>query len=125
MIIPLIKLKLEYAEIIWFPHKKSKSKWERIYRIAAMMMPDLEGLTHQKKIKEMQLTTFEERRKREDLITIYKLMKNLQERNRKIEDIEKKRRGWIFNGTQEKIAERSLNDTNEFNFPQIQILEID
>ena len=41
-------------------------------------MPELEGLTYEEILKEMQLTTLKERRERGDLITIYKL-NNLEE----------------------------------------------
>ena len=38
------------------------------------MLLNLKDLTYEKRLKEMQLTTLKERRKRGDLITIYKLM---------------------------------------------------
>ena len=43
-------------------------------------MPELEGLTFEESLREMQL---KERRERVDLITIYKFMNNLEETNRK------------------------------------------
>ena len=49
----------------------------------------------------MHLTTLEERRESGDLITIYKLMKNIEETENF--NIKKKRRGQIFEGTQEKL----------------------
>ena len=56
---------------------------ERIERIAAKMVPELEELTYEERLKEMHLTTLKERSKRGDLITIYKLMNNLEETDRK------------------------------------------
>ena len=57
----------------------------------------------------MYLTTLKERKERGDLITIYKLMNNLEETDIKdIICIEKKRRGQKFEGTQKKIAKRNL-----------------
>ena len=53
-------------------------KLERIQR-----MPDLEDLTYEARLKEMHLTKLRERRKKGDLITMYKLMNNLEETNRK------------------------------------------
>ena len=47
------------------------------------MVPELEDLTCEEKLKEMHLTTLKERRKRGDLITIYKLMNTLEETDRK------------------------------------------
>ena len=42
------------------------------------MVPDLENLTYEKILKEMQPTTQKEIRERGDLIAIYKLMNNLE-----------------------------------------------
>ena len=48
-----------------------------------MMVPELEDLTDEGRLKEMHLTTLKERRERGDLIIIYKLMSNLEETDRK------------------------------------------
>ena len=47
------------------------------------MVPELEDLPYEKRLKEMHLTTLKERRERDDLITIYKLMNNLELTDRK------------------------------------------
>ena len=55
----------------------------------------------------MHLTTLKERRERGDLITIYKLMNNLEETDRK--DLILRRKGEARNlRGQEKIAKRNL-----------------
>ena len=64
-------------------------KLERIQRIATKMVPDLEDLTYEERLKEMHLTTLKETRERGDLITIYRLMNNLEEIDRKDHDNEK------------------------------------
>ena len=59
----MIRPKLEYAKVIWSPHKKKHVlKLERIQRIATKMVPDLEDLTW-KKIKS-NVTDSNERKKR-------------------------------------------------------------
>ena len=55
--------------------KKNVLKLERIERIATKMMPELEELTYEERLKEVHLTTLKER-EIGDLITIYKLMNN-------------------------------------------------
>ena len=45
------------------------------------MVPDLENLTYEERLNEMFLTTLKERG---DLITIYELMNNLEETDKKI-----------------------------------------
>ena len=62
------------------------------------MVPELEDLTYEERLKEMQLTTL---RERGDLITIYKLMNNLEKTDRK--DLILRRNGEARNlRTQEK-----------------------
>ena len=84
IILTMIRPKIEYAEVIWSPHKKKHVlKLERIQRIATKMVSDLEDLPYEERLKEMHLTTLKERRERGDLITIYRLMNNLEETDRK------------------------------------------
>ena len=53
----MIRPKLEYAEVIWSAHKKKPVlKLERIQRIAIKMVPELEDLTYEERLKEMYLT---------------------------------------------------------------------
>ena len=67
----MIRLKLEYAEVIWSLHKKKHVlKLERIQTIATKMVPELKELTYEETLKEMHLTTLKEK-KRGDLIIIY------------------------------------------------------
>ena len=58
-------------------------KLERVQRIATKMLPELEHLTYEERLKEMHLTTLKERRESGDLITVYKLMSSLEETDRK------------------------------------------
>ena len=68
IITTMIKSKLEYAKVIWSPHKKKHVlNLEKIQRIK----------------KKMHLTTLKERGEKGELITIYKLMSNLEETKRK------------------------------------------
>ena len=106
--ISMITLKLKWTEVIWSSHKKMYVlKLERIQRIVTKMVPELKDLIYEERLKEMQLSTLEERRKKGDLITIHKLMNKLEERYKR-SNIEKKRRDWKFKGTQEKIDRRDL-----------------
>ena len=48
----MIRPKLEYAEVISFPHKKKHVlKLGEIQRIATKMVPDLEDSTYEKRLK--------------------------------------------------------------------------
>ena len=64
------------------------------------MVPELEDLTYEERLKEMHLTTLKERRENGDLITIYKLMNNLEEIDRK--DLILRRKGETRNLREKK-----------------------
>ena len=80
----MIRPKPEYAEVIWCPHKKYHVlKLKRIQRIVTKIVPEFEVLTYEERLKKMHLTILKERRERRELITIYKLMNNLEETDKK------------------------------------------
>lgn len=75
---------MEYAEIMWSLCKeKHANKLERIRRMTTTMVQELERLSYEERIKDMDLTTWEQWRDRGDLIKIYKLLN-------KIEDVDNK-----------------------------------
>ena len=74
-------------------------KLERIHRITTKMVLDLEDLTYEERLKEMELTTLKER----DLITIHKSMNNLEEMDRK-DLLMKRKEARYLRGRQKKIA---------------------
>ncbi len=79
----VIRPKLVYAEVVWCSYKKKNiNKLERIQRIATKMVPELKYLSYKDRLKEMQLTTLQERRERGDLITVYKLINELEKVDR-------------------------------------------
>ena len=69
------------------------------------MMPELEDLTNEERLKEMHLTTLKERG---DLITIYELMNNLEETDRKILILRRKGKVRNVRRHKKKIAKRNL-----------------
>merc|ERR1712035_247280 len=99
----MIRPKLEYAAVVWSPYKKKHiRKLERIQRIATKMVAELKELTYEERLKEMKLPTLEERRERGDLITIYKLMNNLEEIDRKNLFLMAERETGYFRGHKKK-----------------------
>ena len=86
IIATMILPRLEYAAVVWSPHKKKDvTKIERIQRAATKMVPELKDLTYEERLKEMELPTLQARRERGDLITMYKIgeviMKSREERD--------------------------------------------
>ena len=61
----MIRSKLDNPEVVWILHKKKpvlKFLTIHIQRIATKMVPYLEYLTYEERLKEMHLTTLKERR---------------------------------------------------------------
>ena len=79
IIATMIRPKLEYAAVVWSPNKKKDIvKLERIQRIATKMVPELKDLEYEERLKEIELPTLQDRRKRGDLITMYKIVNNME-----------------------------------------------
>ena len=68
------------------------------------MVPELKDLTYKERLKEKQMTTLKDGRERGELITIYKLMNNLEETDRKYLIL--RRKGYLRR--EEKVAKRNL-----------------
>ena len=65
---------LEYAVTAWSPwHSKDKEILERIQRRATRRMSDVSG-TYEERLRQLELTTLEERRSRGDAIEVYKYL---------------------------------------------------
>ena len=66
---------LEYAVTAWSPwHSRDKETLEKIQRRATRRMSDVTG-TYEERLKQLELTTLEERRTRGDAIEVYKYLK--------------------------------------------------
>ena len=83
------------------------------------MVPELEDLPYEERLKEMHLTTLKERREKGDLITIYKLMNNLEETDRKDLILRKKGEAKNLRGHKKMLHKGiCLKDTKEYSFTQ-------
>ncbi len=75
----MIRPQLEYAETVRSPYKKRHiNKLERMQRMTTKLVPELEGLQYQDRLREINLTTLEQRRDRGDLIKTY-VFKRIEE----------------------------------------------
>ena len=69
---------LEFAVPVWSPYLKSDSdNIERIQHRATKLVSSIRHLSYEKRLIALNLTTLSERRKRGDLIQMYKIMHNL------------------------------------------------
>ena len=119
IIVTMIHPRLEYAAVVWSPHKKKDiTKLERIQRTATRMVPELKGLTYEERLKEMELPTLQARRERGDLITMYKVVNRIEKIDKKDmvmlkeADIERTR------GHSRRIRKsQCLRDIKKYSFP--------
>ena len=83
LIMSLIRQKLEYASMIWSPHKKKDiRKHERIQRAATKMAPNLKDLPYEEILSRLKLPTLENRREIGDFIAVYRALKGLEKIDR-------------------------------------------
>ncbi len=82
------------------------------------MVPELKGLSYKNRLKEMQLTTLQERKERRDLVTIYKLMNELEKVDREDLLLTTERETRHLRGHRKKLRKgRYLNNKKEYGFP--------
>ena len=119
IIATMIRPKMEYAETVWSPYKKKHvKKLERIQRMATKMVPELEELTYEERLREINLPTLEERRERGDLITIFKLYNKMEEAdNEELLLTERREIGFTRGHTKKLRKGRCLNNVKKNSFP--------
>ena len=79
LVISLIQPKLEYASVIWSPHKKKDiRKIERIQKTATKMALSLRDLLYEERLSRLKVPTLEKRRERGDFIAVYRASKDLE-----------------------------------------------
>ena len=119
ILITMVRPKLEYAAVVWAPHKKKDiRKLERIQRAATKMVPELKDMEYEKRLEEMRLPTLQERRERGDLITMYKLVNGIEKVDRedlvtRVNSGEVRTRGH----TTKLRKSVCLGDIKKFSFP--------
>ncbi len=78
IIIIMTRPKLQYASVVWSPHKEKEiRKLERIQKIVMEMVPEISNMTHDGRLREMELSALEKRREKRDMITLYQLVNKI------------------------------------------------
>lgn len=73
----LIRSHLDYGNLVYYPStKKNKQIIENAQRRATRIVPELRGLNYEQRLKELNLTTLDYRRKRYDLIQTFRIIRN-------------------------------------------------
>ena len=75
----MVRPHLEYAVQSWNPHlRKDILTLEQVQRRATRLIPELSDLPYEERLKELQLSTLEDRRTRGDLIEVFKLVHGIE-----------------------------------------------
>ena len=73
--IQYIRPHLEFAAAAWSPwHESDKDLLEKVQRRAISMISGLQGKSYEEKLKELGITTLEERRHQSDMVQTYKIL---------------------------------------------------
>ena len=120
LITTLIRPRLEYAGVVWSPHKKKHtSKIERLQRMATKLVPDLMEMTYEERLRAMDLPTLEQRRERGDLIQVYKLLKGMDVvDNKKLILREEGVIRTLRSHSKKLMKGRCVKDVKKHSFPQ-------
>ena len=120
LITTMIRSLLEYAGVVWSPHKKKHiRKIERLQRMATKMVPELADMTYEERLRAMGLPTLEKRRERGDLIQAYKLVRGIDEvDNEKLVLQEEAATGPMRSHSMKLKIGRCVKDVKKYSFPQ-------
>jgi len=74
----LVRLHLEYGNIIWHPrYRIDKIQIEKIHRRATRFIPNLQHLSYEERLQSLKLPSLDFRRRRGDMIQVFKIMNGL------------------------------------------------
>ena len=116
IITSFIRPTLEYAAVVWSPHlKKHIKKIEKVQRAATRWVPSLRDLSYEERLAKLQLPTLEERRKRGDMIMLYKCVEGKEkiDRNEYIIPTQLPSRGH----SKKLFKKRLKKDVRKYSFP--------
>jgi ribonuclease P/MRP protein subunit RPP40 len=114
----LVRPHLEYGAVIWSPFRKGEiEKIERVQH-RAIKLENLRGLTYEERINVLNIPTLENRRKRGDLIQMFKISKGYDKINfhNPIRHFSSNLRGHNMRIRREILNKGSKNDTIRHNF---------
>jgi ribonuclease P/MRP protein subunit RPP40 len=75
----LVRPHLEYGNLIWYPSITQSADIERVQRRATKMIPTLKGLNYEDRLKRLKLPTLKHRRKRGDIIQVFKIINKIDD----------------------------------------------
>ena len=116
LIVSMIRPRLEYAVVVWSPHKKKDiNKIERIQRAATKMIPSLKDVPYEERLKRLGLPTLKERRERGDMIAVFRATIGAENIDR--DDLFLWNEGPTRGHDRKLRKTRCLRDVKKYSFP--------
>ena len=76
----LVRTHTDYGNSIWYPvTKKNKQAIENLQRRATKIVPEIKDLSYEERLRELNLPTLEYRRRRGDLIQMFKTLHGIDD----------------------------------------------
>lgn len=111
----LVRPILEYCNLIWFPHlRRHNIMIERIQRRATKLISELEMLSYTERLRALKLDTLYFRRRRADLIQVYRIINKLDHIN--FEDFFEFDTGRTRNNGRKLLKPRAMTSTKQHSF---------
>ena len=111
----LVRPHLEFANVVWAPRfVKDKNLIEAVQRRATRMIPELKNFTYEDRLKSIDLPSLEFRRRRGDMIEVYKYLHKIYETKDKILPLD--RSGINTRGHSLKLSKRGCRLDVRKNF---------
>ncbi|XP_069183436.1 uncharacterized protein B0403.1-like [Procambarus clarkii] len=74
-----VRPKLEYAAVVWCPNLKTLiRKLEKMQRHATKRLSEQRNMSYEERLEALNMTKLEDRRKRGDMITTYKILTEIK-----------------------------------------------
>ena len=81
----MVRLHLEYGNVIWYPRfRRDSQEIENIQRRATNLIPKLKHLPYDNRLKALKLPSLHHRRRRGDMIQIYNILNEIDRIDRNI-----------------------------------------
>jgi hypothetical protein len=76
----LVRLHLEHGNTIWYPHhRKDIESIEKVQMRATRILSEIKHLNYEERLKTLNLPTLAHRRRRDDMIQTFKIIKGLED----------------------------------------------
>jgi len=113
----LVRPHLEYGNVVWHPSlRKDTELLESVQHRATRMVPGFSKLSYEERLRKLRLPSLEYRRKRGDMIEVYKYLHGIYSVDcTTLLPLEDRKEGMVTRGHELKLQKRSVNGRLRLN----------